>query len=324
MTTGTLPEIAVVVPSHDRPLRLRWLLNGLEDQMLERDRFEVIVCHDSSGPETGELLETHPLASSGTLRQVALPPHTGTAAAHRNAAWRAARAPLLAFTDDDCRPPPEWLEHALAAARRHPGAVVQGRTAPDPHEAGLLGAPHARTQEVDPPTPLAHTCNIVYPRDLLERLGGFEETMRVGEDTDLALRARQAGAAYVGAPEVLTWHAVDAPTLLGRLRSLPRWRDMPALVRRHPEHRNDYPLRVFWKSTHGWLPVAAAGAVLARRNPAFLLLGLPWAYATAPRYRSDVRSRVRQVVELPGRAAIDLTEFAFLCWGSLKHRTLFL
>ena len=40
------PEIAVVVASHDRPLRLRWLLEALADQTLARYRFEVVVAHD--------------------------------------------------------------------------------------------------------------------------------------------------------------------------------------------------------------------------------------------------------------------------------------
>src|SRR3954469_19318333 len=77
------PEIAVVVPSHNRPLRLRWLLNALEEQDLERDRWEVIVCHDSTGPETEELLRTHPLAQAGVLRHITVAPGP-QAAAKRN------------------------------------------------------------------------------------------------------------------------------------------------------------------------------------------------------------------------------------------------
>ena len=99
------PEIAVVIPSHDRPLRLRWLLNALAEQTLARDRFEVVVGHDSSGAETAELLATHPLAEAGVLRSVALRPGTAPPGRNRNAAWREARAPVIAFTDDDCRPP---------------------------------------------------------------------------------------------------------------------------------------------------------------------------------------------------------------------------
>src|SRR5687767_2596840 len=112
------PEIAVVVASHDRALRLRWLLNALEEQTLERDRWEIVVGHDSEGPETDELLTTHPLALSGSLRHVTLPPGSAPPGANRNAALRIVRAPLVAFTDDDCRPPRDWLANALKAAHR--------------------------------------------------------------------------------------------------------------------------------------------------------------------------------------------------------------
>src|SRR2546426_5419523 len=97
------PEISVVVASHDRPLRLRWFLNALEEQTLPRDRWEIVVAHDSVGPETDELLSTHPLAQDGTLRFVKLPASSAPPGANRNAALKLARAPLIAFTDDDCR-----------------------------------------------------------------------------------------------------------------------------------------------------------------------------------------------------------------------------
>jgi hypothetical protein len=321
---GLTPEIAVAVPSHDRPLRLRWLLNSLEEQTLSADRFEVVVGHDSAGPETERLLREHPLARAGVLRSVRLPPGSAPPGKNRNAAWRAARAPVIAFTDDDCRPPPGWLEAALSAARRHPGAIVQGATEPDPEEAHLLRAPHARTQRVVPPGAYAEACNMVYPRELLDRLGGFDERMLGGEDTELALRAVEAGAARAAAPEVLTWHAVATPWLGSRLRSAWRWRDLPKLAKRHPAHRSAYPLGIFWKRSHAWLPLAAAGALLGKRSARWAALAVPWVATTLPFYGRHPRARLRSVSELPGRAAIDATEFAALAWGSAKHRTLFL
>src|SRR4051812_11116946 len=189
------PEISVVVPSHDRPLRLRWLLNGLAEQTLDRHRFEVVVCHDSGGPETAELLRTHPLARAGALRQIEASP---SGAGHkRNRAWRAARASTIAFTDDDCRPATDWLERALAAGRATPGAILQGTTLPDPEEHTISRhAPWTASQAIRPPVPQAQTCNVVYPREVLERLGGFDETMLTAEDTELAERARAAGVPY--------------------------------------------------------------------------------------------------------------------------------
>lgn len=320
------PALSVVVASHDRPLRLRWLLNALEEQTLARERWEVIVAHDS-GEQTERLLSSHPLAADGTLRHRRFAPGPGPAA-KRNAGWREARAPLIAFTDDDCRPPAGWLERLLAAAGRHPGAIVQGATRPDPDEAELARrVPHAHTQTIDPPTPWGQTCNIAYPRARLEALGGFDEGFPVaaGEDTDLLQRALAAGAALVAAPEALTYHAVEPETLLRALRGRWRWRHQARLVARHPSLREPMPLGIFWKRSHALLPGVAAGALVARRRPLLgLALALPWAREVLPAYGGSWRGRARAVSELPARAALDAVEMAAVAAGAVAERTLLL
>jgi GT2 family glycosyltransferase len=318
------PAISVVVPSHDRPLRLRWLLNALEDQTLDPAEWEVVVCHDSRGPQTGELLRDHPLARAGLLRELTIEAGHGPGI-KRNLAWRAARAPLIAFTDDDCRPPPEWLAGALAAARANPGAIVQGRTQPDPDELGVLHAgPRMRSQEIDPPVAWAQTCNIVYPRAVLEALGGFDDDLDWVEDVELACRARAAGTAYVGAPDVLNYHAVDEASLRSVFRAAWRWRDLPGVVAAHPELRAaGAGWGYFWKPRHARLALALAG--VATRRPLIAgLAAVPWAVEAMPAYGPSVRGRVRSVSELPMQAALDVIEFAGMVAGSIRHRTVFL
>ena len=316
------PEISVVVPSHDRPLRLRWLLNALEEQTLPREQWEVIVGHDSSGPETEELLRTHPLAADGTLRHVQLEPGTAPPGKNRNAAWRMARAPVIVFTDDDCRPPREWLAKALESARARPGAIVQGRTRPDPVEQAMTYAWHAKTQNVlKPPTPWCEACNIIYPREVLEAHGGFDETMYVGEDTELALRARNAGVPYEGDREVETYHAFEQISFPQALKGAWRWGQLPELVKRHPEMRQAFPLGYFWKHTHFWLPFAVAAWFLERRSRAWGLLAIPYVLHSMPQKHSHrPRGRVRALMELPGYAAVDVSEILALAWGSIRHR----
>jgi glycosyltransferase involved in cell wall biosynthesis len=320
------PRVSVVVPSHGRPIRLRWLLNALEDQTLPREDWEIVVAHDS-GDDTEALLATHPLATDGTLRHLRFAPGTGPAA-KRNAGWRAARAPLVVFTDDDCRPPEEWLEQALVAGTEHPHAIVQGTTRPDPDEADLLRrAPHARTQHIDPPTPWGQTCNIAYPRELLERLGGFDESFveAAGEDTDLAQRALASGAEWVAATDVVTYHAVEALPLPVRLRGVWRWRYQAALVKRHPVLREPMPLGIFWKRSHALFALALVGAPLARRHPLVALaLAVPWAREALPSYGDSPRGRLRAVSELPGRAALDAVEMTAVARGAVAERTLLL
>jgi GT2 family glycosyltransferase len=319
-----VPDISVVVPSHDRPLRLRWLLNALAEQTLPSEKWEVVVAHDSSGPETEELLRSHALARDGVLRHVTLPPGTAPPGANRNAAWRSARAEAVLFTDDDCRPPPDWLENALQEARRHPGAIVQGMTLKDPTEGAMLLAPHWRHQVVRPPTPWGEACNILYPRQVLEHTGGFAEDTYTGEDMDLALRARTSGAPYIGAPSVLTYHAIEEISLARLLRGVWRWRDLPALIKRHPEARREFPMWIFWKPSHVWLPFFFLGSYLARRRIGWGLLCIPWLAHSTPRHGMSPRARYRNLAELPSQALLDSVEFATLATGSVKHRTVFL
>jgi GT2 family glycosyltransferase len=319
-------RLSVCVPSHERPLRLRWLLNALAVQTLERGQWEVVVCDDSRDGRVRALLAEHPLTADGTLRTLTLTPGSGgSAARQRNLAWRAARAPVVLFTDDDCRPPHDWLAHALAAAARHPGAIVQGATQPDPDERHLVAAPHARTQAIQPPVPWAQTCNVMYPRAVLEAVGGFEEAMDAGEDTDLALRARAIGAAYVGAAEVLTHHAVEAGSLREKLATIPRWRGLAVVVARHPDVRKHLVGGVFWRASHALLPAALFGVLAARRTRGRSLAAvLPYVVSARGSYGRGWRGQARALADVPGRAVVDAAEIAALARGSVEQRTLIL
>ncbi len=320
------PSLSVCVPSHERPLRLRWLLNALAEQTLDRVAWELVVCDDSPGSAVADLLAAHPLSGDGTLVVRHLEPGTGgSAARQRNVAWRAARGATIVFTDDDCRPPPDWLARAHAAARRHPDAIVQGATRPDPDEAHLVAAPHARTQAIDPPVPWAQTCNVLYPRTVLEAVGGFEEHMAAGEDTELALRARATGVPYVGDAALVTHHAVEAGSLRGKLATIPRWRGLALVVARHPQVREHLVAGVFWRASHALLPAAALGVLAARRTRGRSLLAvLPYVTVAQGAYGRSARGRARALAEVPGRAVVDVAEIAALARGSVEQRTLIL
>ncbi len=319
------PAVCVAVASRNRPVRLRWLLNALYAQTLAPAQLEVIVAGDPSSEETEQTLRTHPLAEQGRLRQVSFPGHSTLPGAGRNAAWRAARAPLILFTDDDCRPDVRWAERAIAAAQRSPTALLQGATLPDPEEtAVLLGAPWARTVLTDPPTPWAETCNIAYPRRLLEQLGGFDEHMRVGEDTDLALRAQSHGARISAVPEMLVYHAVEGPCLPQTLLACARWRDLALLAKRHPSVRRHMWGAIWWKPEHAALCAALMTPALSRRHRALAALALPWLVMSMRHRGYGPRGIARSLTELPGRAAIDSAEILALARGSLRYRTLLL
>ncbi len=247
------------------------------------------------------------------MRCVRLEPNRGPAAA-RNAGWRASAAEYVAFTDDDCHPAPGWKAALLAAAA--PGVVVQGRVAPLPEEAHLVG-PFARTVIVEGETPFFHTANVLYPRAVLEAVGGFDETYDqvAGEDTDLGWRAVEAGATVRFASDALVWHAVTVPGWRGLARDAGRWGSAVRLVKRHPGLRAHFHHRIFWKRSHETLLLALAGALL--RRP---FLALPWILA----HRGEHASRIGLIRSLPGHLVVDAAEVAALAKGSARARTLLL
>jgi glycosyltransferase involved in cell wall biosynthesis len=312
------PEVSVVVPTRDRADRLPVLLGALAGQTLARERYELIVVDDGSADGTADVL-----AAVGVDRVVRHERSRGPAAA-RNSGWRAARAPLVAFTDDDCRPEPGWLESGLRALQRAPGSIVQGVTRPEPADEPLLRSPHARSIRVDRLGPFFQTCNVFYPRAVLERVDGFDEGIPTpsSEDADLAMRALGAGARAVFAPDAVVNHAVVVRSTADAVRFSARWRTLPALVRRHPEIRRAFPWRGFvWRETHARLLLALAGLVLAPVHRAFLAWCVP--YLTLRRGWRPQELR-QAVVELPSVAVVDAAEVAVLAWASARERTLFL
>lgn len=295
------PEVSVVVPTVGRLPLLERCLRGLARQ--DGVTFEAVVVH---GGEPGVEVLLDAWADRVPLRPLRCPDRG--ASERRNAGWRAARAPLVAFTDDDCEPTPGWLAAATAAFAG--GAdLVQGPVRPHPDDAGVQG-PFARTVVVDAPTPLYPNANLVYRRSALERAGGYDPAFRGGEDTDLAWRVREQGGAVAWAPDALVWHAVRSVGFADHLRSLPRWSTLPLVLRRHPQLREQAHRRVFWKDTHPTAALALAGLLAAPLRPRAALLAAPH---LARRWRA---AGPRRGLAL---AVADVVEVGVMVAGSLRH-----
>jgi GT2 family glycosyltransferase len=310
------PLASIVVATKDRRDRLQALLRALERQTVATGSFEVIVVDDGSGDATPDLLAAaaeHGPLDLHAFRQAA----SGGPAAARNRGWRAARADLVVFTDDDCEPVAEWLETLLATATDEPGAIVQGKVLPNPAEADRMSA-FARSLEVSGPSPHYQTANILYPRRLLEQLGGFDEEYGApaGEDTDLGWRARGAGAQTVFAPGALVHHAVHERGAKNTLRDALRAADCVKPYRDHPELREHLTKGVFFDQSHPLLAQAALAAVLARRSPAAALFAAPYALDLVRR----TRAAGSPAYHAPILAMRDVVEIASTVRGAVRHR----
>jgi glycosyltransferase involved in cell wall biosynthesis len=311
------PELSVVVATRNRGRRLEALLRSLAAQ--EGPPIEAVVVDDGSTDGTPDLLAAG--VPGLELRALRHDSPRGPAAA-RNAGWQAARASLVAFVDDDVVAEPGFASALVDEAKRSNAAFFQGRTRNDPRELerATVFWRSVRVEDVDPGFP---TCNIAYPRELLERLNGFDESFLrpAGEDTDLGWRAKEAGFEPRFVPGALVSHAVLQVGLLGMLRDAPRLSDNAALFRRHPGLRSNLHRNLFWNRAHERVLGVLAGIALARpTRGASLLLALPYALF----YRPHHGGWPGTLASLPGYVLIDLTQMASLARGSARHRALVL
>jgi len=306
------PRVTVVIPTMgSRPERLAAALAALAAQQLPPQDLEVVV-----GCDPGVQVPPAPDGLSVRAVEAAAPT---SAAAKRNLAWRQAQAPLVAFTDDDCRPAPRWAAELLASHARAPDAFIQGCTRPDPAEEDQLWG-LAHTQEIVRDSPWHETCNMAYPRVLLERLGGFDESYGLlgGEDTDLGWRALELGAPKAYDPSALVWHAVEQRSFRQAIHEAARTRDQPAVLARFPHLRRELHLRVFTRRRHGLLLLALGGAVTRRRLPA-ALAAAPYVVHHLSHHRMSPLSVARAMTHLPVRALTDAVAIVVVARRGLRR-----
>jgi histidinol-phosphate phosphatase family protein len=182
------PAYDLVVPTSGRP-SLRALLAALADGRGPGPA-RVVLVDDRPRPDRAQLRGRLPPGLAGADRVRVLASGGRGPAAARNAGWRAATAPWVAFLDDDVVPAPDWparLAADLAAAG--PGvAASQGRVRvplpagrrPTDWERNVAGLERARWA----------TADMAVRRAALEQVGGFDERFprAYREDSDLGLR----------------------------------------------------------------------------------------------------------------------------------------
>lgn len=225
------PEFSVVIPTYLRPSLLIKCLDALSRQQLSKNEFEIIVVDDGDDRTTAEIVKSFRDVFGIEARYLAQAQRRGPAAA-RNRGWRAARGRIVAFTDDDCQPQPEWLSSALTCFKR--GAqVMTGQV-----KVSQSGRPTHQTRTAAfLETAEFVTANCFCLRSALERVGGFTEEFDIAwrEDSDLQFKFIRAGIPVGKCPEALVIHPLRPARLAASLHDERKNSYDALLYKRHPE-----------------------------------------------------------------------------------------
>lgn len=183
-------RISVVVPFYNSEATLGACLDALGSQNIPRDSYEIIVVDDGSTDRSADIATREGVR---LVRQM----NRGAPAA-RNSGIAAATGEWVAFTDADCIPSRGWLRALLAAAAsaRKTGAVlgvagqVVGRLSSTPAArfVDISGGLDAERHLSHPTFPFAPTGNVMYRRDALEAVRGFDVRFAAYDACDLYAR----------------------------------------------------------------------------------------------------------------------------------------
>ncbi len=185
------PSVSVVIPTFNRSSYLKEALESVFAQTYTD--YEIIVVDDGSTDNTPEVINSY----LGSIRYIRWEKNKGPSAA-RNYGAKESRGTFIAFLDSDDLWEPQALEKAIPVFESNSEIGLVAFTMRFLNANDSLEAP---MQSIDERMPyyLFSTESLLHKdwgkvgmpvirRECIERVGGFDETLLIGEDIELWLR----------------------------------------------------------------------------------------------------------------------------------------
>ncbi len=228
------PELTVLIPSRERPERLRRCVSSILGCEYPSERFEVIIADNAPQTDRTRVAAEELARSSGGRVRYVCEPMPGSASA-RNRGLDAVASPFVAMTDDDVIVDPHWLSAIALAFVSHPAAgAVTGPLLPSELETpaqvwfeqygGFSRGFELRVFDLDRYRPADEPLypwnagqfgtgnNFSFRTEALREIGGFDPALGNGTpalggvDSEVLLRTILTGHQIVYEPNALAYH----------------------------------------------------------------------------------------------------------------------
>lgn len=202
LMTNTI-KVSVVIATYNRPMPLIRCLEKLESQNLAKEDFEVIIINNNSTADYQALTDF--LGKTDLkVKVLTMKENLGPGPA-RNQGVKQAAGPIVAFTDDDCLPPQNWLTEILKGFNDNSIGGVGGYYQAESknwlvkwenfNEQKYIRElkPYFSTKRDESPF---QTGNMAYLKTAFEKAGGFDTKIPAfasGEDGDLKEKVLKLG-----------------------------------------------------------------------------------------------------------------------------------
>lgn len=203
-------RLSLVISTLGRTAEILKLFASLEAQTLKD--FEVIIVDQNDDERLKTLLRPEdwnfPVSHIRT-------PHQRGLSRGRNVGWKEARGDFIVFPDDDCWYPADFLSKAVRLLEELDADILCGRAANMSGES-INGRFEKTRQAISRKNVFTTQIEwvVFFRRDLLRRVGGYDENIGVGASTpfqacegqDIVLRALSCGAKAFYDPDLFGHH----------------------------------------------------------------------------------------------------------------------
>ncbi len=212
------PLFSIIIPTHNRHELLQETLIVIAEQKnISKEDFELVIVDNASEDRTEERA-----AHFGTEQKIRtvfikLRKNFGPDLA-RNVGVLHSSGELLAFTDDDCLAPDDWLSWFREVLSEHPETMGAGGWKEPYSTTGALDIYHRYafwTHQLFPPARMhtayslrsGYTANVCYRKADFEKIGGFNTYFKHAGFYDFPVRVYKSGLSILYEPRMVKHRA---------------------------------------------------------------------------------------------------------------------
>ena len=192
----SIVDVSVIIPVYNGESCIIRLLDALNDQTANPVTVEYIVVDNNSSDRTAEVVKRYAQTSKINIQCIDENGAQSSYAA-RNNGIKTAIGNILAFTDADCVPAPDWIETLVAGFTDPKIGAIAGAILPlrgnslleqFAAKSGIMSQDHAIYH---PHKPFGQTANIAFKRDVFRKCGLFRSVLDTGGDADMSWRMQE-------------------------------------------------------------------------------------------------------------------------------------
>ncbi len=208
------PKVSVVVCAFNAERTMDACLTSL--QTLNYPDYEVVVVNDGSTDRTLAISQEHKArydADPDGPRFILVSQENKGLSVARNVGAEASSGTIVAYTDSDCVPDPDWLAFLVYKFVRSGFVAVGGPNFPPPEPslvpAAVAVSPGGPTHVLLNDEVAEHIpgCNMAFTKQALDEVHGFEPIFAAaGDDVDFCWRLQNRGYPIGFSPAATVWH----------------------------------------------------------------------------------------------------------------------